>query len=164
MSVLLPIIFLDFGRENFLGLGEKHPCAQGFHCNHFLDMNVKWGCIGFPENVGWNGWKELLVLEHNDIWLCQQGSLKSKFVWWNTRKNNFSWIATILWCLNHDWPKDLKIQYRNLVLLLSTSPNLHTGRDIQSRHIFDKMMDRDVVSWTILIDELVMGHDLCSMH
>ena len=37
-------------------------------------------------------------------------------------------------------------------------------QDIQSRHIFDKMVDRDVVSWTILIDELVMRHDLCSMH
>ena len=59
-------------------------------------------------------------------------------------------MATILWCLNHDWPKHMKIQYRirspNLVLLLSTSPNLHTGRDIQSRHIFDKMVDRDAVS------------------
>ena len=44
----------------------------------------------------------------------------------------------------------MKIQYwirsPNLVLLLSTSPNLHTGMDIQSRHIFDKMVDWDVVS------------------
>ena len=32
-------------------------------------------------------------------------------------------MATILWCLHHDWPKDVKIQNRisstNLVLLLS---------------------------------------------
>ena len=58
----------------------------------------------------------------------------------------------------------MKIQYRirspNLVLLLSTSPNLHTDRDLQSRHIFDKMVDKDVVSWTTLIDGLVMGHSL----
>ena len=40
----------------------------------------------------------------------------------------------ILWCLHHDWPKDVKIQNRirspNLVLLLSTTPNLHTGMEI----------------------------------
>ena len=77
-------------------------------------------------------------------------------------------MATILWCLNHDWPKDMKIQYRirssNLVLLLSTSPNLHMGRDIRSRHMFDKMVDSDVVSGSTLIDGLVMGHGLCPMH